>query len=392
MRTALAILAFAITGSALALEPAQIYAKAAPSIVGVLAFAKDESNGGRFGSGIVIAPGEVVTNCHVLDGMERFFVKRNEYYSRAFLRTRDDRLDLCRISAFNKEGFDQPVYAIAPAAQLRVGQKVYAIGAPQGLTLTLSDGLISSLRPSDIGVVIQTTAPISKGSSGGGLFDTEGRLVGVTSFQFVDGQNLNFAVPASWIAQPLEVVVRQSGGLSYLDRALSNAERPIRDHVELLKIIKAKLKKTPDRSVLVVADKDAPSGSVLTVIDFLRQNHVLVESPGLVPVDYDPFAESPAKRANEFTLSYDPFAEPDDESEVESAILNNPTLFYWRAYDAVRWNRAAEIDKILRTKPEYANTSFAIRFSRVVELVESELGPTKYIATDEPIDFESIKK
>lgn len=68
-----------------------------------------------------------------------------------------------------------------------------------GLELTLSDGLISSLRVIPDGTIIQTTAPISHGSSGGGLFDSNGRLIGITSFLHKNGQNLNFAIPAVWI-------------------------------------------------------------------------------------------------------------------------------------------------------------------------------------------------
>ncbi len=82
----------------------------------------------------------------------------------------------------------------------KVGQRVYAIGAPQGLELTLSEGLISALRGTDKGAIIQTTAPVSPGSSGGGLFNSSGQLVGIVTFQRKSGQNLNFALPAAWIS------------------------------------------------------------------------------------------------------------------------------------------------------------------------------------------------
>ncbi len=82
---------------------------------------------------------------------------------------------------------------------------VYAIGNPKGLDLTLSAGLVSSLRRNPTGqlVLIQTSAAISGGSSGGGLFDDSGRLIGLTTIGSVgaDTQNLNFAVPSEWIAE-----------------------------------------------------------------------------------------------------------------------------------------------------------------------------------------------
>ena len=85
-------------------------------------------------------------------------------------------------------------------AGLKVGDPVYAVGAPQGLELSLSDGIVAQLRgePSPL---IQTTAAISAGSSGGGLFDKEGLLVGLTTFYLEGGQSLNFAMPVEWICE-----------------------------------------------------------------------------------------------------------------------------------------------------------------------------------------------
>ena len=75
----------------------------------------------------------------------------------------------------------------------RVGQKVFALGAPKGLGWSLSDGIISGFRERNSNHLIQTTAPISPGSSGGGLFDEDGHLLGITTSQVENGQNLNFA-------------------------------------------------------------------------------------------------------------------------------------------------------------------------------------------------------
>jgi Flp pilus assembly protein TadD len=63
------------------------------------------------------------------------------------------------------------------------------------MELTISEGLISGLRDLDREKIVQTTAAISRGSSGGGLFDGQGRLVGITTFYLRGGQNLNFAIP-----------------------------------------------------------------------------------------------------------------------------------------------------------------------------------------------------
>jgi len=69
----------------------------------------------------------------------------------------------------------------------------------------MSAGLVSSLRKNSAGqvVLVQTSASISGGSSGGGLFDDSGALVGLTTLGSVtgDAQNLNFAIPADWIVE-----------------------------------------------------------------------------------------------------------------------------------------------------------------------------------------------
>jgi tetratricopeptide (TPR) repeat protein len=86
-------------------------------------------------------------------------------------------------------------------SRLKVGARVYAIGAPKGLELTLSEGIISSLREVDGGQYLQISAPISPGSSGGVMFDEEGQLIGLPTFYVAEGQQLNFAVPVEWITE-----------------------------------------------------------------------------------------------------------------------------------------------------------------------------------------------
>ena len=100
------------------------------------------------------------------------------------------------------DGVKVPVAAVAKVETLKVGQRVYAIGSPTGLELTLSEGLISALRANAQGQLptIQTSAAISPGSSGGGLFDAEARLIGVT-VSVAKGENLGFAYPAEWLAE-----------------------------------------------------------------------------------------------------------------------------------------------------------------------------------------------
>ena len=181
-----------------AASPAEhIFAKVSPSVARVIV--QDAS--GRavgFGSGVVIDRGTVLTNCHVaLRGTAVAAKLGNDVYP-ATVQVADEELDLCTVSV---PGLDAPAVPVGSVKSLRTGQRVFAIGAPQGLELTISEGIVSSLREVPGGTVIQTTAAISAGSSGGGLFDVSGKLVGIPTFTHRYGQNLNFALPADWIGE-----------------------------------------------------------------------------------------------------------------------------------------------------------------------------------------------
>ena len=104
--------------------------------------------------------------------------------------------DLCQVHTPQMQA---PPVARGSVKNLAVGQPVYIISAPQGLSLTFTAGIISALRPVLGSVLIQTDAAVSPGSSGGGLFDRAGRLIGMPCFQLQEGQHLNFALPVDWI-------------------------------------------------------------------------------------------------------------------------------------------------------------------------------------------------
>lgn len=192
-------------GSAQALEPTQVFEKVSPSVWVVRTFDAEDRPVGQ-GSAVVIGPGRLVTNCHVLAKSKMVMVRRTNVMYEAKLEHADAPRDLCLLTVAN---FTAPAVAVRSVKELKVGERAYAIGNPQGFEVTLSEGLISGLRgelpglPVDQGgsEVIQTTAPISPGSSGGGLFDAEGRLVGITSLIRRDAQNINIALPADWLAE-----------------------------------------------------------------------------------------------------------------------------------------------------------------------------------------------
>jgi hypothetical protein len=175
-----------------------VFKKASPSVVTVKIFGGEDKRLLVQGSGVVVGPGTVVTNRHVVEsGSEIRVIDHGQAYPASVMYA-DREYDLC---ALGVPSLPAPQVDMASVQTIRVGQRVYAIGAPRGLELSISDGLVSSIRPYGAFPVIQTNAPISKGSSGGGLFDTDGRLVGITTSSAIDGQNINFALVADLISQ-----------------------------------------------------------------------------------------------------------------------------------------------------------------------------------------------
>jgi hypothetical protein len=151
------------------------------------------------GSGIAISSNTLITNKHVIEGGSAWRVIQQ---GRQWLGTVSyvyPEYDLCELTV---EGLRAPSVETRGSLTLDVGERVYAIGAPEGLELTLSEGIVSGIRRDRDLKLIQTSAPISHGSSGGGLFDVEGKLIGITTLGIPDGQNLNFALPAELIRVP----------------------------------------------------------------------------------------------------------------------------------------------------------------------------------------------
>ena len=198
------IRAMAVGGSALIAQactpppvtPEQVFAQASRSVVMVYAAEPSGKITGR-GSGVFMGTDLLVTNCHVIARGKVFMAGHRQKRSPARLVAYDAANDLC---ALRVQGLDVAPARIGDSETVRVGQRVYAIGAPEGYELTFSEGLVSGLREAEGGRYIQTTAPMSEGSSGGGLFDSEGRLIGITALVYSAGQNLNFAAPAEWAA------------------------------------------------------------------------------------------------------------------------------------------------------------------------------------------------
>jgi hypothetical protein len=149
------------------------------------------------GSAVAVASDAIVTNDHVIAEGKAWRVRKGDRTWPASVTNDDPAHDICRLRVARLNA--RPV-TLRHSPAVEVGERVYAVGSPVGLEISLSEGLVSGIRHVPTGDMIQITAPISKGSSGGGLFDSSGRLIGLTTSYIQGGQNLNFAVPASLIA------------------------------------------------------------------------------------------------------------------------------------------------------------------------------------------------
>jgi len=164
-------------------------------------------NGDGQGSGVIVRPNIIATNCHVVDGRGSIVVykadNRRADTDTAFsatIRRADKGKDFCLLDVDGLHGV--PV-TVRKYDTLSVGEDVYALGAPQGLELSLSVGVISQLREVDGDRFIQTDAAISPGSSGGGLFDSKGNLIGILTAKIVDkaAEGIGFAIPADLVLE-----------------------------------------------------------------------------------------------------------------------------------------------------------------------------------------------
>ena len=186
----------------------EVFAEVAGSVVVVLALDSSGETQAQ-GSGVVVGKNEVATNCHVIDEAESVVVRQaadsdggQTYRMDARILARDGERDLCLLFVGELSAPPAaPVAKMGSAKELSVGEEVFAIGAPEGWELSMSRGIVSQLRDfygKRAAPLVQTDAAISPGSSGGGLFNENAELVGITTFKW-KGENLNFAIPVEWV-------------------------------------------------------------------------------------------------------------------------------------------------------------------------------------------------
>jgi S1-C subfamily serine protease len=187
---------------------------------------------GALGSGLIIAPdGFILTNSHVVQnatGISTAFA--DGATASATVVGKDAPTDLAVIRA---DSSGLPYAMLGDSGSLRVGQLVIAVGSPFGFQSTVSTGVVSALgralRTQEgrlVEQIIQHTAPLNPGSSGGPLLDSRGRVVGINTAIIGLAQGIGFAVPsdtAKWVVSQLLTLGRVRRGylgIAGLDRPL----------------------------------------------------------------------------------------------------------------------------------------------------------------------------
>lgn len=151
------------------------------------------------GSGFFVRPGIVATNYHVIVGGVIGIVRivgRTESYPITRLRGVDIANDLALVEV---PIYSIPVLQLADSNQVSIGEDVWVAGSPKGLEGTISQGIISGKDRHGTKHLLQMTAAISGGNSGGPVLNDRGRVIGVSVSYVKEGQNLNFAIPSNFL-------------------------------------------------------------------------------------------------------------------------------------------------------------------------------------------------
>ena len=182
-----------------ALAPDALFTRASPNVWVVQAV---DAQGKVLASGSAVAtgPGTAVTSCQLLARASAVSLKRDNVSYGAILVFPDVARDMCQLRIAN---FTAPTLSIAPVNALQVGMPLFIVGSPRGKELTLGIGMLAGVRRNDAGQLeaLQLAAQPEPGLGGAGIFDAQGRLVGLAGATPAGSAAANLAMPASWIAE-----------------------------------------------------------------------------------------------------------------------------------------------------------------------------------------------
>lgn len=199
--TVLAVLGqLTIANAQMAKEIAQ---KSFPSVV-LLVMEDRAGQPLQLGSGFFVQDGIVATCYHVVEGAARGYAKMVGQKTKLDIRGivgLDERHDLALLSVSEA---NVPSLSIGDIKNVSVGDEVYVVSNPMGLEGTLSQGIVGGIRHVNSDTIFQITAPVSPGSSGGPVLNSKQEVIGVAAATLQGGQNLNFAIPSSYLSALLK--------------------------------------------------------------------------------------------------------------------------------------------------------------------------------------------
>ncbi len=203
MKHTFLLIAFLIVKFCYAQDTKEVAGKILSSTVSMITKDKDFQTL-ALGSGFITDNEEVVTNLHVVEGAKHVFVIKNksveEIGSSGYISLdKENDIILLKVPGLIGEKLE-----ISQTTFPQIGEQIFVAGNPKGLSGTFSDGLVSGIRELENRKLIQISAPISPGSSGGPVVDKSSSLIGVSVGGISDGQNLNFAIPAMYVKELIE--------------------------------------------------------------------------------------------------------------------------------------------------------------------------------------------
>jgi len=179
------------------------------SVVQVHAFPE----GGKIllGSGVVIGPGRVATNCHITQRAKTVVISKGAVRYEAASQRADINRDLCIVDAPAMEAPSAklPVAKLGQASRLSVGEPLYLYGFPRAIGIAFSQGQVQSLHPYQSSLIIETSADFSEGASGGGIFNNNGELIGLATFFSAGYERHYYAIPSDWIGDLVKAAPRK---------------------------------------------------------------------------------------------------------------------------------------------------------------------------------------
>lgn len=198
-----------------ALSPQEIYRHAERQVF-MLEVLNEQGEVINYLSAVLIEADTVATQCDSVQGAPSLRLRQGSEIYPAQFAQKDSARNLCLLHA--------PGVG-ASSARLRedvppTGSPVYAVSNTLGLGLSIAEGVVSGVRVLQGESFIQHTAAIAPGSEGGGLFDSDGKLVGLISYRQRDGQNVNFAYPAKWLREIGQRAVSADAAESWRAKAL----------------------------------------------------------------------------------------------------------------------------------------------------------------------------